>query len=122
MKNNEEYDENIISALHKIKFPLITKNGIKVILDIRSRNETIYEHIANKKNHLTIRDIELIKEIIVNPKIIVHSKRNKNYIAIYGDRKIKNKKTLIKIILDGRDCAVWKIRTLYPVKKISEKT
>ena len=49
MKKNREYDQNIINALKALPSPLKTFDGHNVFFDIDKRDETIFEHIANKK-------------------------------------------------------------------------
>ena len=56
-KKKKEYDQNSIDALKKLQVPLKTANGNEVYFDVDKRNETIFEHIANKSHHLTVKDI-----------------------------------------------------------------
>ena len=52
------YDQNIIDALNKIKFPIIGVNGKSFLIREKARNENGKEHIARKDHRLKVKDID----------------------------------------------------------------
>ena len=62
----KEYDENIIEELKKLPIPLRTLDNHEVYFYQDKRYGTIYEHIANKKHHLHIKDILQVPTILKN--------------------------------------------------------
>ena len=120
-KKLTEYDENIIAALSKIDVPIIGVNGIKFYFREKTRKESGFEHIANKKHRLKVRDIECIPEILRHPKKICEDSSNPIYKNYYGIRKGRESNLLLKIVtspVKGRREIEQIIVTIYPVKYI----
>ena len=67
-KKKTEYDTHIVEALKKLPVPLINFNGTEVYFGNHKRNESIFEHIANKKHHLTTKDIAVVPAILKDKK------------------------------------------------------
>ena len=96
---NKEYDQHIITALKKLPDPLTTFDGRKVFFDVDKRNETIYEHIANKKHHLHCADIIQIPEILKNKECLKNDRNGARYKTYIGRRKKqKEKNKYLKIV------------------------
>ena len=77
-KKNKEYDQNVIAAVKALPIPLKTSNGHEVRFDVDKRNETIFEHIANKEHHIHVKDVAVIPQILQDKaslKIGTHSFR-----------------------------------------------
>ena len=120
-KQLREYDENIIAALQKIKTPIIGVGGRKFYFRPKARNETGFEHIANKKHRLKVRDINEIVNILRHPVYWTEDRHNPIYRTYYGIQKKKDSKTFIKIVtspVKGKRNEEEIIITVYPVKNI----
>ena len=116
-KKRIEFDQNIISALKKLPVPLKSFDGHDVLFTIDKRYETIFEHIANKKHHLHLVDIEIIQSIL-NNKLCLKSDRNGHHYRTYiGKRKKRNErlkyiKITTQIISGNKEIVI----TIYPIK------
>ena len=117
-KINHDYDQNIIAALRKLPIPLKSFDGHEIYFDKDKRGETIYEHIADKKHHLFIVDIQRIP-IILNDKTSLKPDRNgKRYRNYIGRRGKKNERMkYIRICTEIQKGKKESIITIYPVKK-----
>ena len=93
MKKNREYDQNIINALKAIPSPLKTFDGHNVFFDIDKRDETIFEHISNKKLHFHVVDINAIPSVLKNKKCLRSIEVVKDLELILGN-VAKQKKNL----------------------------
>lgn len=60
-KKKKEYDQNVIAALKALPVPLKTSSGGEVRY---KRDETIFEHIANKEHHIHVKDVAVIPTIL----------------------------------------------------------
>ena len=121
-KKNKGYDENIIKALKALPVPLVTAKGNRVLFDVDKRDETIYEHIANKKHHLHVKDIMAIPKILSNKKCLQKDNKSHthhNYIGRRGKKGEKNK--YLKIITETKNNNTESIITIYSIKKIVDK-
>ena len=96
---NEKYDFRILNALLKLPIPLKTFDNHLVYFDSNKRNETIYEHIANKKHRLHLVDIKLIPDILNDKKSIKKDRNGLRYRSYIGKRKKRNEKNkYLKIV------------------------
>ena len=116
-KKNIEYDQNIINALKSLPIPLKTFDGHEVLFTTDKRNETIFEHIANKKHHLHVADISMIPSILNDKKCLKNDRNGHHYRSYIGRRKKKNErlkhlKIATQIIKGGKEIII----TIYPVK------
>lgn len=114
------YDEHIIDALQKIKFPIIGVGGKKFYVREKARNETGIEHIARKDHRLKVRDIEAIAEILMHPKFVCTDPDNPVYKNYYGIRKGEKQTLLLKIVTSPlkNDKSKEEIITIYPANSI----
>ena len=76
---NKEYDQHIIAALKMLPIPLKTFDGHDVFFDKDKRGETIYEHIANKKHHLHVKDINVIPTILHHKNCVKNDRAGHKY-------------------------------------------
>ena len=108
-KRKRPVDRNILDAINKLKCPLINKNGAKIFIRTKARNESGAEHISGKLHSLKIRDIELLSLTLMNPlSIKFDNRKGKLY---FGRRKGINKKyQFLKIVVkeekDGNETIV----------------
>ena len=119
--NNENYDQNIIDALLKLKIPIIGIYDRKFYLREKARNEKGIEHIAAKRHRLKVRDIESIPSILRKPKYISEDPAHPIYRNYYGIRKGDEKIPIIKIVtspVKGKRNQEEIIITIYPVSAI----
>ena len=101
-KYKRAFDQNLVDAINKLDWPLSNNKGSKVLLRNNARKETGAEHIAGKLHQLKVRDIELLPNIIKQPKSVVNDKRKGK--IYYGKRKGINKFPYLKIVVRvGRD-------------------
>ena len=111
---HKEYDKNIIKALLDLK-PMTTFDNHVVHFGEDKRDETIYEHIANKKHHLYVSDIQLIPTIF-KTKECLKADRNGNkyrtYICKRKKERLRFKK--LKIVTELRNRNHEYIITIYP--------
>lgn len=99
MKKNREYDQNIINALKALPTPLKTFDGHNVLFDIDKRDETIFEHISNKKHHLHVVDIKAIPVILQNMKCLNPDRSGRRFRTYIGKRgKTKERPKYLKIV------------------------
>lgn len=118
MKRQKEFDQNIVNALKKLEIPLTNSNGKEIIFDKRKRNETIYEHIANKEHQLKIRDIEKIPAILKDKSSVHKDKKSNKFKTYYGKRPgRKLKKPYLKIITKIVKDEPESIITIYTVRR-----
>ena len=122
MKPNREYDQNIINALKALPKPLKTFDGHDVVFDINKRDETIFEHIANKKHHFHVVDINVIPCILrdeMSLKTDRNGKRFRTYIGLRGKSKEKSK--YLKIVTLVGKKKKESIYSVYLVKSVDNK-
>lgn len=105
------YDIHIIEALKELPVPLTTFDVHKVLFDEDKRNETIFEHIANKSHHLHVVDIEKIPIILKNSNSLINDKNGKDFRTYIGKRGKQNEKlSCLKIVTklkgDGKESVV----------------
>lgn len=98
-KHKRPIDENILKAVNDLKWPLTNKDGNKVFLRERARNESGAEHVAGKLHLLKVRDIKVIPEILKNPINVVRDKRK-------GLEKIPYLKIVVKEEQNGNETIV----------------
>ncbi len=117
-KQNLNYDINIVEALKKLPIPLITFDGHEVYFDQDKRNETIYEHIANKYHHLHVVDINEIPKILKNRESLFLDQNGRKYRSYVGLRGKKSEKPhYLRIITMIKKNNKETIVTIYPEKK-----
>ncbi|MCQ2086858.1 MAG: hypothetical protein MJZ37_02110 [Bacilli bacterium] len=97
--------------------PLKNYNGNEVVFSVRSRGETIFEHIANVSHQFKVRDIEQIPKILLNQDSVHIDKKSRKFKNYYGRRLGKNRKPYIKIITKLEKGKPEKITTIYTVRK-----
>ncbi len=114
---NKEFDQNIVSALKQLQVPLKTFSGTEVYFDKNKRHETIFEHIANKNHHLTIKDINEIPTILLNENSL-KSDRSGNKFRTYIGRRGKQKERIkyLKIVTEVGKGKKESIVTIYLIK------
>ena len=119
MKKNREYDQNIINALKALPVPLKTFDGHNVFFDINKRDETIFEHIANKYHYLHVIDIKVIPAILLNKDSLKKDRSVKRFRTYIGKRgKKKEKAKYLKVVtLLGKNKKE-SIYSVYLVKRI----
>ena len=111
------YDVHIVDALKALPVPLITFDGHEVYFDEDKRNETIYEHIANKKHHLHVVDIRNIKTILLDHlslKVDRNGKGFRTYIGLRGKKNETSKYLLITTRLKANNKE--SVITIFPTK------
>ena len=119
MKKDTEYDLNVLKALKQLQVPLVTWSGTLVYFDKDKRYESIYEHIANKKHHLTVKDINEIPVILRNKKALIVDRSGRKFHTYSGRRgKKKDKLKYLKIITSINGNKKESIVTVYLTKKI----
>jgi hypothetical protein len=84
------YDIHIVEALQSLPVPLVTFDGHEVYFDEDKRNETIFEHIANKSHHLHVVDILKIPEILKDQESLREDKNGDKFRNYVGRRGKKN--------------------------------
>ena len=98
-KKNREYDQNIIEALKDLPVPLKTFDRHDVYFDVNKRDESIFEHIANKKHRLHVVDIKIIPRILADRLCLKTDKNGKRFRTYIGRRgKTKEKPKYLKIV------------------------
>ena len=116
-KKTKEFDQNIIAALKKLPVPLKTAKGNDVYFDVDKRYETIYEHIANKNHHLTIKDIEVVPSILKNKNSLKDDRSGKKFRTYVGRRgKLKERIKYLKIVTEVKKENRESIVTIYLTK------
>ena len=80
------YDVHIINALKALPVPLLTFDKHEVYFDEDKRNETIYQHIANKGHHLHVVDIKKITKILLDELSLKDDKKSNNFRTYIGLR------------------------------------
>lgn len=116
-RKNDGFDQNIIAALLRLRTPLFTAHGSEVSFDKNKRNETIYEHIAHKKHHLTIKDIAAIPAILADRKSLKKDRNGKRYRTYIGKRgKKKERIKYLKIVTEVGDGNKESIVAIYLTK------
>ena len=111
------YDVHIVDALKALPVPLITFDGHEVYFDEDKRNETIYEHIANKYHHLHVVDIEKVPEILKDIKSLFPDKNGESFRSYIGLRGKKNEKPYyLRITTNVKSNNKESIVTIYPDK------
>ena len=107
-KHKRPIDENILKAINDLKWPLVNKDGNKVFLRKRARNESGAEHVAGKLHLLKVRDIRIVPEILKNPINVIRDKRKGK--LYFGKRKGLEKIPYLKIVVkeekDGTETIV----------------
>ena len=115
----KEYDNHIIEELKKLPIPLKTFDGHDVLFDEDKRNETILEHISNKKHHLHIKDIKVVPEILKNKKCIKNDRNGHKYRTYIGKRgKQKERIKFLKIVTHIQKDKHESVVTICAVKKL----
>lgn len=122
MKKNREYDQNIINALKALPSPLKTFDGHNVFFDINKRDETIFEHISNKKHHFHVVDINAIPSVLKNKECLKTDRSGKRFRTYIGERgKTKEKPKYLKIVtLLGKNNKE-SVYSVYLVKSVDKK-
>ncbi len=115
----DKYDKHIIEELKKLPVPLKTFDGHDVYFDQDKRRETIYEHIANKKHHLHVKDIYQIPIILKNKNCLVRDKKGKKFRSYIGKRekrkeRLKYIKITTKLCINNKESIV----TINPIKNV----
>ena len=111
------YDVHIVDALKALPVPLITFDGHEVYFDEDKRNETIYEHIANKKHHLHVIDIKRIPVILMDPNSLKIDRNGPLFRAYVGERGKKTEKPpTLKIITEIKSDNKESVINIYPDK------
>ena len=118
---DKTYDENIIVALKRLPIPLKTAKGNNVYFIENKRDETIYEHIANKKHHFHLSDIDLIPLILLDPNSLNKDSRSNKFHNYIGKRRRTNErekyiKIITKVQMNKKEIIV----TIYPTKKVNK--
>ena len=117
-KKTKEYDQNIIAALKKLHIPLKTFDGHEIYFDVDKRDETIYEHISDKKHHLFVVDIQRIPLILKDSLSLKPDRNGKRYRNYIGRRGKKNERLkYIRICTEIHKNKKESVVTIYPVKK-----
>ena len=116
-KKNKEYDQNVIAALKALPVPLKTYNGGEVRFDVDKREETIFEHIANKDHHIHVKDIVVIPSILLSKESLKNDRNGRKFRTYIGKRG-KNKERLkyLKIVTELKKNKKESVVTIYPVK------
>lgn len=119
MAKIQEVDLNIVKALSNLKTPMKTSKGVDVFFQTASkRNESIFEHIANKKHHMHVVDIDMIPIALKDKTALDKDKKGTKFHNYYFKRKkLKEKKTYIKIITKVISNKREEIINVYLVKK-----
>ena len=117
---HQTYDQNIISAINKLHFPIKGVGGKEFFIRCRARKESGVEHIARKDHRLKVRDIEEITKILKHPQYACEDPDNKIYRDYYGIRKGKDQDSFIKIVTSPikNDKTKEEIVTIYPTNSI----
>lgn len=117
---HQTYDQNIVDALRKLKYPIIGVGGKRFVLRKKARNESGEEHIARKDHRLKVRDIEEIPSVLKHPQYMCDDPDNQIYKNYYGIRKGKGRGTFIKIVTSPikNDKTKEEIVTVYPTDSI----
>ena len=111
------YDVHIVDALKALPVPLITFDGHEVYFDEDKRNETIYEHIANKNHHLHVVDIKKIQTILLDQFSLKEDKNGISYRTYIGLRGKKNESSkYLQITTRLKKDNIESIITIYPTK------
>lgn len=119
MKSDSEYDLNVILALKKLKNPLVTWKGSFVYFDKGKRNESIFEHIGNKKHHLTVKDVNEIPIILKNKSSLKKDRSGSKFHTYIGKRgKKKENVKYLKIVTEVKKNNNESIVTIYLVKRV----
>lgn len=114
---NLTYDIHIVEALKNLPVPLLTFDGHKVYFDEDKRNETIYEHIANKNHHLHVVDIKKIQTILLDEFSLVEDKNGISFRTYIGLRGKKNESSkYLQITTRLKKDNIESIITIYPTK------
>ena len=114
------YDIHIVEALQELPVPLVTFDGHEVLFDEDKRNETIFEHIANKSHHLHVVDIKQIPSILKNKNSLKADKNGdlfRRYISARQKKDLKYKYLQIttRVKKDNKESVI----TIYPTKTSS---
>ena len=119
-KSQKEIDQNVYNELLRLSWPLPAVGGKRVFLRDRARRETGAEHIAAKRHHLKIADIQLLPELLKKPIAHHADSRNKNYVNYYGRRKGNKNPMFLKAITskDKHSNLLETLITFYPTKKV----
>ena len=116
-KKKKEYDQNIIDALKKLQVPLKTAKGSEVYFDMNKRYETIFEHIANKNHHLTVKDIDAIPNILLDKYTLKDDRSGKKFRTYIGRRgKQKERIKYLKIVTEIKNENRESVVTVYLTK------
>lgn len=98
-KIDREFDQNIVDALKKLPVPLKSARGSEIYFDNDKRYESIFEHIANKSHHLTIKDIKTIPVILLDKNALKLDRSGKKFSTYVGRRgKQKERIKYMKIV------------------------
>lgn len=114
-KHKREVDQHLIDALNNLPWPLINKDGKKVFVTPKNRNESGFEHISGKCHYLKVRDMELIPSILQKPiNVFKDNRKGKIYI---GKRKGVEKRPFLKIVVKEGKRDIEFITTIYTSKE-----
>lgn len=104
-KLDRKFDQNIVDALKKLPVPLKSARGSEIYFDNDKRYESIFEHIANKNHHLTIKDIKAIPAILLDKNSLKLDRSGKKFSTYIGRRgKQKERIKYMKIVTQkGRE-------------------
>ncbi len=118
MAKTREVDKHIIKALNEITTPIVIRDNVRVIFADKGRYQSRFEHIADKKHHLKVSDIELVVPILKKPLAYNESNKKDCSKCYYGKRKGNPKTKYLKIVVDFREVRLGRIVTIYPVKRL----
>ena len=96
-KHKRPFDQNLVTAINELDWPLSNYDGIKVFLRNKARYETGAEHIAGKLHELKVRDIEMLPFMLKEP-FSVKTDRRKGKLY-FGKRKGVNKFPYLKVVV-----------------------
>lgn len=69
----------LLMLLKKLPVPLKSARGSEIYFDNDKRYESIFEHIANKNHHLTIKDIKAIPAILLDKNSLKLDRSGKKF-------------------------------------------
>ena len=116
-KKNKEYDQNVIAVLKALPVPIKTSNGGEVRFDVDKRDETIFEHIANKEHHIHVKDVAVIPTILRDKESLKNDRNGRKFKTYIGKRgKKKERLKYLKIVTEVKKNKKESVVTIYPVK------
>ena len=120
-KNRPGIDQHIVIALEHIHWPIVTPKGKKFFIRKNARDRTGIEHIAEKRHHLKIVDIEVLPSLLANPLRERRDPTNKSCWNYMGRRRGKQDRPFLKVItmLNQKNRNEETIVTIYPIKSLN---